>query len=107
MVKLVLPLMGYPQNYTAHYTENPIQEIWNHLLFFADPSFLKNVWEGENISTKLISFVSTSLKQAHEYFQASQGVSLTTRPLLLYYSMLNLAKAIITIRKDTRCKKHH
>jgi hypothetical protein len=42
------------------------------------------------------------LEQAEEYFKAaSQGGVLRVKPVLLYYSLLNLAKCVILVRNPT------
>jgi hypothetical protein len=40
------------------------------------------------------------LQQAREYFDAAKAVSLVTKPVLLYYSIMNLALAEILLKQD-------
>ena len=41
------------------------------------------------------------LNQAHDFFVASESVGPTSRPLVLYYAFLNLAKTLIKIRSPS------
>ena len=45
-----------------------------------------------------VSYFVYSLKQGKEYFTASKGVSILTRPLLLFYGMVCLAKLPIILK---------
>src|SRR5215831_7580360 len=40
------------------------------------------------------------LQQAKEYFDAAKSVSLVTKPVLLYYSIMNLALAELLLKQD-------
>ena len=43
------------------------------------------------------------LTQAKEYYDAALSVSLATRPVLMYYSMMSLALSEILMKQDGRC----
>ena len=40
------------------------------------------------------------LQQAREYFDSAKAVSLVTKPVLLYYSIMNLALAEVLLKQD-------
>ncbi|MDP1727971.1 MAG: YaaC family protein [Bacteroidota bacterium] len=82
-------------NYTS---ENPQVSIWNQLLLYSDYNVLKKTWL--NHTEEEYIYVATSINQAHEYFKASNGCSIKTRPLLLYYCFLNLTKASLFLIED-------
>jgi hypothetical protein len=86
------------QEYTTYYSENPQKAIWQELLLFADIRVLKRIWKTEDEDN--YTYVTTSLNQAFEYYEASKHCSIKTRPLLLYYCFLNLTKGIIFIKRD-------
>jgi hypothetical protein len=107
-------------------TDNPIREVWKNLRRFLDESFV--IEEIRNVHSikgnehnynimKQAHQVNYCIRQAEEYFNASSSVSLTTRPLLLYYGAVSLSKALTLIRLDgnysidklreTNKHKHH
>ena len=85
-------------------TENPLGEVWRQLLLASDYTYLKSNWSASD--DDLVS-VTTYLRQAHEYHLASRAVTLMTSPLLIYYSALNLAKAVINVVNDCRSSDYH
>jgi hypothetical protein len=65
-----------------------------------DPSEIKNRSE----------IINYSIKQSYEFYQASKNVSNLTSPLLSYYSMLNLGKALYYLKSpeiDSRSFSSH
>ncbi|MFW6026871.1 MAG: YaaC family protein [Candidatus Woesearchaeota archaeon] len=93
------------ENYNKILSDNPKKEIWTHLLKNCDVSYLKRQFP--ELDLEAYEFISTSINQAHEYYQASKSVSLRTRPLLLYYSILNLTKGVIYIRQEKEPSGYH
>jgi hypothetical protein len=85
------------QEYTNYYSENPLKSIWQELLLFTDFNVLKRIWKTDEDN---YTYVTTSLIQAYEYFQASQQCSIKTKPLLLYYSFLNLTRGILLFKTN-------
>ncbi|ALO17376.1 hypothetical protein L21SP5_03781 [Salinivirga cyanobacteriivorans] len=86
-------------------TENPIEEIWSYFLRFSDFNYIKNSWTNRDDCEYI--YVTICIKQSYEYYKASLGLSLNTRPLLLYYSFLNLTKATLYIAQDERPPDYH
>ncbi len=84
------------QDYTTYYSENPQVSIWKELLLFTDFNVLKKIWKSKSQDDYV--YVSTSIYQAYEYYQASQQCSIKTKPLLLYYCFLNLTKGILFLK---------
>lgn len=91
-------------------TENPINEMWNYLFLFCDESFYIGKIQ-QSISSldfeknrlnieKQAKQIKLSLKQAKEYFDAANEVSIITKPLLVYYGYVALSKALILIKND-------
>lgn len=89
------------------YTETPLRDIWEHLKFLSIENNCKRLLSGEIKSNRNLLYedgdilkkkskeISMCLKQAHEYFTASESISINTSPLLMFYGMLSLSKAII------------
>jgi hypothetical protein len=85
-------------------TNNTEEEMWRYLSLFSQEKFAR-----ENISdshpkltrkklNEICLRISSCINQAKEYYEASKSVSILTKPLLLYYGMYSLAKALIYFR---------
>lgn len=97
-------------------TKNEEEELWRYLRLFSQEKFVQEKMknshqEMKSDELKNISFrISACIKHAEEYYSAAKSVSLSTKPLLLYYGMYSLAKALIYFREpdiDTNSLKHH
>ena len=84
------------------YSETPVKEIWSRLGYFENEhnakEFLseknKNLTEEQLVDiAKRLSF---SMRSAKEYYQSATSVSLLTKPLLIFYGMVSLSKALFT-----------
>ena len=81
---------------------------WSRIRRFHDVSFVaKSICEVHNVPArqhknveKQAIQIKQCLVQAKEYFDASQAVSLATKPVLLYYSIMSLALAEILFKQD-------
>jgi hypothetical protein len=94
------------------YTETPLKDIWEHIRFLSIENNCKRLLNGEIKSKRTLVYsdedvltqkskeISMCLKQADEYFTASETTSINTSPLLLFYGMLSLAKALIVANKE-------
>jgi hypothetical protein len=97
--------LGHFEESVSIRTDNPIEEIWSFFLRNSDVNYLKKVWT-DRTEVEYI-YVSMCLKQSYEYYVASKGLTLNTKPLLLYYSFLNLTKATLFILNDERPPDYH
>lgn len=88
-------------------SEAPVKEIWARLDFFESEhnakEFLKDKFNLPDRDLKdTASSLAFTMKAAREYYDAAERVSLLTRPLLIFYGMTALSKALFI---STRCKK--
>lgn len=93
------------------YTETPLKDIWEHIRFLSIENNCKRLLKGEIKSNRTLIYsdedilnkkskeISMCLRQADEYFTASEATSINTSPLLLFYGMLSLSKALIVANK--------
>jgi hypothetical protein len=86
------------QEYITYYSEHPQKSVWKDLLLFTEFNVLKKIWLSRDDND--YKYVSTSINQAFEYYQASQQCSIKTKPLLLYYCFLNLTRGILFVKTD-------
>jgi hypothetical protein len=89
-------------------TEEPYRKLWDMFVFFENEQtasrFLRDKYEQMGLpEAKRYSYLATpkfmySIKQAREYYKAAACCDIVTKPLLLYYGMMSLARALITTR---------
>ncbi|GAA0674812.1 hypothetical protein GCM10009426_29300 [Rheinheimera tangshanensis] len=89
------------------WTNQPYESMWNHLRFLQAPKNVESLLTGKMRSSRGLVLpegelaerksrqIAYSIKQADEYFQSAQNVSIATSPLLYFYGMLSLAKATV------------
>lgn len=85
--------------------ENPLEKLWSMFVYFeSEPhvkSFLEQCYQshhGEDASR--FAFQNThrfiyNIKQGREYYLAAANSNILVKPLLLYYGMVSLLKAVI------------
>jgi hypothetical protein len=89
------------------WTDEPYRALWDHLLFLKHEANVRNLLSGSMKSGRNFCIrdpslldskarqISKSVTQAHEYYIAADAVTLATSPLLYFYGMLSLAKAVV------------
>ncbi len=89
------------------WSENPSVDLWNHLMFLSKKDNVTNLLSGAIRANRAFYYekgddldrkanqISLSIGQAFEYFKAAEAVTISTKPLLYFYGMLSLAKALI------------
>lgn len=89
------------------WSEQPIKDMWNHIRFLGKKENCKKLLTCTMSSGRRFGYLDTPalnrkvdqlsmcINQAYEYFSAADTVSIVTSPLLLFYGMLSLAKALI------------
>ena len=102
---MALKHIGKLERYYRIHSENPLEDIWNDILRLTDFHYLAPRWK-DHSEAEMITVV-TLLRQAYEYYIASKSTSLLTRPVLSYYSFLNLAKALIFLVNDRPPSEFH
>lgn len=92
------------------YSENPYQKMWDTFVYFesepATKNFLNNIYEKNGFKKEANKFAFQNtfkfiyfIKQAKEYFFSAKQSSILVKPLLIYYGMMSLMKAVI-LTKD-------
>lgn len=82
------------------HSETPVKEIWSRLGYFENEHNAKEFLEkkNENLTdeqlTDVAQSLSFSMQSAREYYQSATSVSLLTKPLLFFYGMVALSKAL-------------
>jgi len=90
-------------------SRNPQDDVWRFLKYFLHgPIAEKRIREIRNLTSheqkanvkKQAEQISYCIRQAEEYFDAAETVSLITKPLLLYYGAVSLSQALVLLRRD-------
>jgi hypothetical protein len=72
-------------------------EVWNELQFYESTEVLKQLAKehiGFNMNSGQAEDIRACFHQTREYFRSADRADITVKPLLLFYGMSNLAKAI-------------
>lgn len=94
------------------WTNRPYETMWDHLDFLTHPANVEQLltrqlgpraglpYAGNTVVTRKAAQVAYSIRQGHEYFRAADSVSITTGPVLYYYGILSLSKALIVAKSE-------
>lgn len=92
--------------------DNIYNELWDLLGMFESKSYVcEKLYTNfgnldvSELNTR-IEIITSTVRQAREYFKASNNVSNLTSPLLVNYGMINLAKALYYLTQSTIENKH-
>jgi len=89
------------------WTNNPYESSWEQLLFLSYSSNVLRLLDGTLKSNRTLLYqnepalkrkavqISAAIKQGYEYFTAADNVTINTSPLLYFYGMLSLSKALL------------
>lgn len=93
-------------------SNNIFNELWELLGMFESKSYVceKVAHNFKDIAVEelniRIDIITSSVRQAREYFKASEKVSFLTSPLLVNYGMINLAKALYYLKQPDISKNY-
>ncbi|MFA6270967.1 MAG: YaaC family protein [Candidatus Paceibacterota bacterium] len=82
-------------------TSNKYTSIWQYLKRYQNVEFVKLRLKQEypSLSTRLITtksrHIADAVRQSEAYFNTAQSTELAIKPLIVYYGMMNLVKALI------------
>jgi hypothetical protein len=89
-------------------SENPLEEDWLWISRFGIASWLQKISKPTAHSwTGWQSYSVVRVRQAVEFRAAARSGSILTRPLPLYYSLLNLLRGFLASREGIESKKSH
>lgn len=102
--------MGTFQMQNTYRSDDPMNEAWARIERFASRGILAKEFKAEINPANwesLILYISTRISQAIEFRNAMINQSLITKPLTLYYSMLNILRATIAIKYEVKSEIGH
>jgi hypothetical protein len=89
------------------WTDTPLREMWHQLRYLRSPANVENllvgrissgrpkIWPQAEEVRRHAYEIACCIEQGDQYFHASEGVGLATKPLLQFYGAQALAKAAI------------
>ncbi len=96
-----IPFTLWPDNYHRHGGPLRASDCWQCLSAFVSAE--------KNVKEKIRGRTKAYIEQSRDFYLASREAQIGTKPLMLYYSYLNLAKAFLMFRKNALSGKydHH
>jgi len=82
-------------------SENRVNSIWQYLKRYEDPTFVNKRLRadypsiGTILRKKKAQHVADCIRQAEAYFETARTSDLSIKPLIIYYGMLDLVKALM------------
>lgn len=90
-------------------TESPLEEVWSLVRRYATREMLESyIYAGGELSKEeVVEYCRARFRQTSEFRETGRGSTLVTRPLTLYYSILNLTRAVVVLRSDRHIEGGH
>lgn len=90
-----IPYVDSFQRGTILRSSDPLETVWRHIERVGTIDNLGRVAAAKGHKTTIVRPASLKLRQAVELRRASRDSSALTKPLMLYYSMLNLTRGVL------------
>ena len=95
MFRAKIPFGGSFQKGTLYRKGSSLESSWKHLQRIGTIDNLARVAEKNGVDKSFSSKASLRIRQGIEFRESSVDVSILTKPLLLYFSVLNLVRGIL------------
>lgn len=104
-----LKYVGSFQSGTRLQSENPLEEVWAYVDRLSSSEFIKSVWSAQTPQDveRLAKYSALRVRQAVQFRNSSRHGDILTAPLTLYYSFLNLMRAVYCMRTDRPPASRH
>ncbi|WCO03622.1 YaaC family protein [Psychroserpens ponticola] len=79
------------------------KEVWQSLLSLESQEYVKNIYKkifDNTLNTRRAKEINSSAKQAREYFRNANNASFSVRPLLVFYGVSSLSRALTLFMKQ-------
>jgi hypothetical protein len=102
--------IGSFQTGRRYESENPMEEVWSRIAKLGATTALRdglcNSVEASH-TDKIARYAALRIRQAVEFRQATRGSTVLTAPLTLYYSFLNLVRALLSLSTAKEPSRTH
>jgi len=106
-LRIDLPWIGPFKKGPYARSERPLDEVWNWVSRFGATSWLQKNTSGSVPWEEWGPYAVARLRQAVEFRAAARQGSILTRPLPLYYALLNLLRGFYALKNDAKPKAGH
>ncbi len=100
-----LKWIGRLEPYELVITENPLEEIWHMIDFLTAEETISQCIPP--VDKELTPFICESIAQAEEFRHSAAESGEHTKPLLTYYSIHNLTKAVLALELNKKPPGYH
>lgn len=100
-----LKWVGSLKKYEFIYTERPLEEIWHLIDFFTAQETIAEC--NPPVDNELIPLLCESIIQAEEFRNSAETSGEHTKPLLIYYCIHNLTKAMLVMETNKNPAGYH
>lgn len=110
MKRFDIPLHGLAAPGTRILCETPLQEVWHQNRRYGTPEYCDYYYADAAPPPNLDSlkrYVVTRVQQALEFREPTRGATVLTSPLFVYYSLLNLIRAMLALHMQKECDPSH
>ena len=85
-------------------SDSPLAEVWQQVSRYGSIDYLRSSLAPDNASPaqweEILNFAAVRIRQCIEFRESARGASLLTAPLPLYYSFLNMTRAIVALYQE-------
>jgi hypothetical protein len=99
--------MGSFQRGSTIRTESPLDAVWRQLERAGTQESLAKTVATRGLPEGQAAIASLRMRQAIDFWRASRGTSMLTRPVQLYYAMLNLTRVTLLVATTGFGAKSH
>lgn len=108
--RIDVPYFGSLQRGVTYESEDPLEEAWAQVGRLGTSTTLRDFYKPETSVPnweELLRYAEIRIRQAVEFRAAASNGSLVTSPLPMYYSFLNLARALMALIPEKIPPKGH
>jgi len=89
--------------------ESPLEEVWSTVRRYATKEMLETyIYAGGELTKEdVVNYCRARFRQTSEFRETGRTSTLVTKPLTLYYSILNLTRAVVVLRTDRPIEGGH
>jgi hypothetical protein len=102
-----LPYIGPLKRGSYLRSESPLEEVWAWISRIGTTEWLQRSVKSTEPWENWGPYAVARVRQAVEFRAAARNISILTRPLPLYYSLLNLLRGFLAISESIESKKGH
>ncbi len=91
-------------------SDNPLKEVWSQITRIGTIEYTSSMFTTDKTDidwSQHTNYATVRVRQATELWQSGRNASLLTKPITLYYSFLNLLRAVMALVPEVIGPSHH